>query len=249
MPNDGDKGVETSPVVARKTGDVKTITLPGGETMEMIYVAPGSFMMGSPESEEGREDDETQHRVTLTKGFWLGKYEVTQKQWKSVMGNNPSHFKGDDLPVDNVSWNGCQKFIRKVNEQLSCRARLPTEAEWEYACRAGATGPYAGDGLDGMGWYKDNGRGRTHPVGHKRPNLWGFYDMHGNVWEWCNDWSSDYPSGSVIDPAGPASGVNRVLRGGSWYSYARACCSAQRFRRTPSKREWKIGFRLCCSEE
>ena len=250
MPNDGDKGVETSPVVARKTGDVRTITLPGGETMEMIYVAPGSFVMGSPESEEGREDDETQHRVTLTKGFWLGKYEVTQKQWKSVMGNNPSHFKGDDLPVDNVSWNGCQKFIRKVNEQLNCGARLPTEAEWEYACRAGTTGPYAGDGLDGMGWYKGNGRDRTHPVGQKRPNLWGFYDMHGNVWEWCNDWYSEYPSGSVTDPTGSASGGNRVVRGGSWFSSERRSCrSANRDRFNPGFRYGNFGFRLCCSEE
>ena len=249
MPNDGDKGVEPSPVVARKTGDVKTITLPGGETMEMIYVAPGSFMMGSPESEEGRRSDEKQHRVTLTKGFWLGKYEVTQKQWKSVMGNNPSQFKGDDLPVERVYWGDCQKFIRKVNAQLNCGARLPTEAEWEYACRAGTTGPYAGDGLDGMGWYKSNGRGRTHPVGQKQPNPWGFYDMHGNVWELCDDWYGYYPYGSVMDPTGSASGDEHVLRGGSWFHKARVCRSARRGGRNPGKRTWDDGFRLCCSEE
>ena len=249
MPNDGDKGVEPSPVVARKTGDVRTITLPGGAKMEMIYVAPGSFMMGSPESEEGHDDDEKQHHVTLTKGFWLGKYEVTQAQWKSVMGNNPSHFKGDDLPVENVSWYDCQEFIRKVNAQLNCGARLPTEAEWEYACRAGTSGPYAGGGLDSMGFYRDNSGWKTHPVGRKIPNPWGFYDMHGNVWEWCNDWSSDYPSGSVIDPAGPASGVKRVLRSGSWNYFAGSCRSADRDLWKPGTRNSNRGFRLCCSEE
>ena len=121
----------------------KTLTLPGGATMELIYVAPGAFTMGSPSSEAGRFDDETQHQVTLTKGFWLGKYEVTQRQWRSVMGNNPSRFKGDDRPVEIVSWDDCQKFIQKVNARLKCGARLPTEAEWEYACRAGTTTAYS----------------------------------------------------------------------------------------------------------
>ena len=249
MPNDGDKRVETSSVVARKTGDVKTITLPGGATMEMIYVAPGSFMMGSPESEVGRYDEEKQHYVTLTKGFWLGKYEVAQRQWKSVMGNNPSHFKGDDLPVERVTWNDCLEFARKVNASLNCGARLPTEAEWEYACRAGATGPYAGDGLDSMGWYKGNGRGRTHPIGQKRPNLWGFYDMQGNVWEWCNDWYGDYLSGSETDPQGATSDAHRVSRGGSIYSPSRRCRPATRDNESPGFRHWGRGFRLCCSEE
>lgn len=128
----------------------KTLTLPGGATMELIYVAPGTFTMGSPSSEAGRFDDETQHQVTLTKGFWFGKYEVTQRQWRSVMGNNPSRFKGDDRPVETISWDDCQKFIQKVNARLKCGARLPTEAEWEYACRAGTTTAYSwGNALNG----------------------------------------------------------------------------------------------------
>ena len=224
-------------------GATKTLRLPGGATMEMIYVAPGSFMMGSPESEDGRYDDEKQHRVTLTKGFWLGKYEVTQAQWKSVMGDNPSDNKGDDLPVENVSWEDCQKFIRKVNASLNCGARLPTEAEWEYACRAGTSGPYAGGSLDSMGWYGDNSV-KKHPVGQKSPNAWGFYDMHGNVWEWCNDWYGEYPSGSVTDPHGASSVAYRVYRGGDWDDGARNCRSAIRFRSSPGDRYGNLGFRV-----
>ena len=230
-----------------KNGATKTITLPGGVTMEMIYVAPGEFTMGSPESEEGHEDDEKQHCVTLTKGFWLGKYEVTQKQWESVMRNNPSNWKGDDLPVENVSWEDCQEFIRKVNASLNCGARLPTEAEWEYACRAGTSGPYAGAGLDSMVWYNSNSGYETHPVGRKSPNAWGFYDMHGNVYEWCNDWYGEYPSGSVTDPIGRASGDCRVLRGGGWDGSARGCRSATRGWYGPGYRYDYFGFRLCCS--
>ncbi len=231
--------------------------------MEMIYVAPGSFMMGSPESETGRFDRETQHRVTLTKGFWLGKYEVTQGQWKSVMGSNPSGFKGDNLPVENVSWNDCQEFIRKVNaeaeRQFGGEARLPTEAEWEYACRAGSTTAYSwGNALNGDkancdGNYPcgttEKGRylARTCPVGSYAPNAWGFYDMHGNVWEWCNDWYGAYPGGSVTDPSGPASGDSRVLRGGCWNDSARYCRSANRSRINPGYRDGGSGFRLACS--
>ena len=218
--------------------------------MEMIYVAPGSFTMGSPSFEEGRDDNEKQHHVTLTKGFWLGKYEVTQRQWKSVMGYNPSRFKRNgNRPVEQVSWNECQEFIRKVNKNLNCRARFPNEAEWEYACRAGSTGFYAGSGLGSMGWYDKNSEGTTHTVGRKQPNPWGFYDMHGNVWEWCNDWYGEYSSGSVTDPAGLASGGGRVLRGGSWFSSARDCRSADRNWRNPGYRSNGYGFRLCCSAE
>ncbi len=220
--------------------------------MEMIYVAPGSFTMGSPESEAGRSIWETQHRVTLTKGFWLGKYEVTQARWKSVMGSNLSHFTGDNLPVECVSWNDCQEFIRKVNaeaeRQFGGEARLPTEAEWEYACRAWSIGAYAGTGnLDSMGWYWDNSGDGTHPVGQKRPNAWGFYDMHGNVREWCNDRYGEYPGGSVTDPAGAASGDDRVLRGGSWNNLARICRSAYRNGGDPGDRGGSNGFRLACS--
>lgn len=202
--------------------------------------------------------------MTLTKGFWLGKYPVTQNQWQSVMGRNPSYFKQSMLskifpgaktreieyelrPVELVSWNDCQEFIRKVNASLSCGACLPTEAEWEYACRAGTSGLYAGAGLDSMGWYSDNSGMKTHSVGRKSPNAWGFYDMHGNVWEWCDDWYGGYPSGSVTDPVGPASGIHRVLRGGCWSNLARFCRSANRFWDRPGYRRRFNGFRLCCS--
>ena len=245
--------------VGMKTGETKTLTLPGGVTMEMIYVAPGSFMMGSPASEEGRFDDETQHRVTLTKGYWLGKYEVTQRQWQSVMGSNPSNFKGDNLPVEKVSWDDCQMFIARVNNQLNCGARLPTEAEWEYACRAGMTMAYFwgsslnGDRANCNGNYpcgttvKGPYRERTMPVGSYAANAWGFCDMHGNVGEWCNDWYEAYPAGSVTDPMGPASGDSRVLRGGGWNDDACLCRSADRFRFRPGGRVRFLGFRLCCS--
>ena len=249
----GDFGVGT------KTGETKTITLPGGATMEMIYVAPGSFMMGSPSSEDGRNDDEKQHRVTLTKGFWLGKYEVTQKQWQSVMGDNPSRFKSDNRPVENVSWDDCQMFIARVNNQLNCGARLPTEAEWEYACRAGTTTAYfwgnslSGDKANCDGNYpcgttvKGPYRGTTVQVGSYPANAWGFCDMHGNVCEWCNDWYGQYPTGSVTDPLGSASGVYRVLRGGCCYYVACRCRSANRYGCRPGIRDRDGAFRLCCS--
>jgi len=237
--------------IGPKAGDTKTFTLPGGVEMEMIYVFPSSFTMGSPSSEDGHDDDETQHRVTLTKGYWLGKYEVTQRQWESVMGANPSSFKGRDRPVEQVSWNDCQRFIAKVDaearRQFGGGARLPTEAEWEYACRAGTIGPYGGNGnLDDMGWYDGNSGNGTHPVGQKQANAWGFYDMHGNVWEWCSDWYGSY-GGSATDPIGVAAGEFRVLRGGSWLSLARSCRSAHRDRIGPGRRDDNFGFRLCCS--
>ena len=237
-----------------KQGEVKVLTLPGGVEMEMIYVAPGSFTMGSPSSEDGRDDDEAQHRVTLTKGYWLGKYEVTQRQWESVMGNNPSGFKGENCPVDNVSGEDCQVFIAKVDaaarRQLGGGARLPTEAEWEYACRAGTNGLYGEDGnLDEIGWYSGNSGSSTHPVGQKKPNAWGFHDMHGNVWEWCGDIYGHYPNGEVTDPSGPASGGNRVLRGGCWSGSARHCRSAYRGRGSPGFRSDILGFRLAASQD
>ena len=244
-----------------KTGDTKTITLPGGATMEMIYCAPGSFMMGSPASEEGRYNDETQHHVTLTKGFWLGKYEVTQEQWQSVMGDNPSHFKGSRNPVDQVSWEDCNKFIEKVNARLNCGARLPTEAEWEYACRAGTTTAYFwGNALNGdkancNGGYpcgtttKGRDKKQTTPVGSYDANAWGFCDMHGNVKEWCNDWydEHDYSNSPVTNPSGPTSGGKRVIRGGGWGNRAKICRSANRDGYSPDDRYYLYGFRLCCA--
>ena len=252
--------------MSRPAGDVRMLALPGGAKMEMIWCPPGDFMMGSPEGEEGRKDNETRHRVTLTKGFWLGKYPVTQLQWKSVMGNNPSSFKkfsfftSDDRPVENVSWADCQEFIKKVNWLSEYRVRLPTEAEWEYACRAGtATAYFWGNDLNGD---KANCDG-NHPcgtmvegsylrettaVGKYGANLWGLHDMHGNVWEWCNDRYGDYPVGGETDPTGPTFGDVRVLRGGSWYDFASCSRSAQRLGSLPDYRHDIYGFRLCCSK-
>ena len=191
--------------------------------MEFIPIPPGSFMMGSPSNESGRYDNEKQHRVTLTKGFHMQTTEVTQRQWKAVMGNNPSNFKncGDNCPVEEVSWNDVQDFIRKLNQREGgSKYRLPTEAEWEYAARAGTTTRFSfGDDEGRLGeyaWYSGNSGRKTHSVGQKTPNAWDLYDMHGNVWEWCQDWYGDYPSGSVTDSIGPSSGSRRVIRGGSW---------------------------------
>jgi len=207
---------------------VGKVTLPGGAAMEMVWCLPGMFMMGY---------DGSQHQVTLTKGFWMAKTEVTQAQWKSVMRENPSEFKGNNRPVENVSWDDCQAFCQKTG------LRLPTEAEWEYACRAGSTGKYAGTGnLEDMGWYEDNSGGKTHPVGTKQPNAWGLYDMHGNVWEWCADCYGDYPSGAVTDPRGASSGYP-VFRGGSWGSDAGHCRSARRDYSYSSYLYRTLGFR------
>ena len=216
--------------------------------MEMIWCAPGHFLMGSPLAERGRFDDEPQHQVTLTQGFWLGKYEVTQKQWESVMGENPSKFKDPDRPVDSVSWEDCNAFLRQVNTGLGGVARFPTEAEWEYACRAGSSSPVAGNGLlSDMAWYDANSGNETHPVGKNHPNAWGFFDMHGNVLEWCYDWFGKFEA-KATDPKGPAIGSFRVLRGGCWFFYARDCRSAYRLKRDPALRNAIYGFRLACSE-
>jgi formylglycine-generating enzyme required for sulfatase activity len=231
----------------------KEVQLPSGEVIRMVYIPPGTFEMGSPETEEGRYDDETQHRVTLTNGFYLGIHEVTQGQWQAVMGENPSHLKGTArLPVEEVSWNDVQGFLGKAGGGL----RLPTEAEWEYACRAGTRTPfwtgetvgteqanYDGDFVYGNG-RKGEYRGKTTVVESFGPNPWGLYDTHGNVWEWCADWCGDYPSGPVTDPTGPRRGECRVLRGGSWGLIPGSCRSADRCMASPGNRSSLIGFRV-----
>ncbi|MEW6746572.1 MAG: SUMF1/EgtB/PvdO family nonheme iron enzyme [Planctomycetota bacterium] len=205
--------------------------------LEFVYIEPGTFMMGSPGSESGRYHDEEQHQVMISKPFLIAKYEVTQEVWEKVMGSNRASFKkGGKYPVENVSWNDVMEFCKRVGLEL------PTEAQWEYACRAGTTGLYAGD-LDAMGWYGQNSGSSTHPVGQKSANAWGLYDMHGNVWEWCADWYGYYPSGSVTDPTGPSGGSRRVLRGGSWRNGARDCRSANRYGNGPGDRNGDLGFR------
>lgn len=217
--------------------------------MKMVYIKPGEFMMGS---EKHIDAEKPVHKVKLTKGFYIGVYEVTQEQYEKVMGNNPSHFKGKDLPVDMVSCNDAEEFCKKLSEKEGKTYRLPTEAEWEYACRAGSkTEYYWGDRFDGKyAWYRDNSGGKTHTVGTREPNKWGLYDMSGNVWEWCQDWyKSGYPAGEQVDPEGPASSDSRVLRGGSWGSLAGDCRSAFRYWGRPGNADSSFGFRVVRASE
>ncbi|MBI4474008.1 MAG: SUMF1/EgtB/PvdO family nonheme iron enzyme [Acidobacteria bacterium] len=191
--------------------------------MEFVKIQPGEFLMGcSANDTECEENEKPAHRVRIMKAFEIGKFEVTQAQWQAVMGTNPSRFKGPNLPVDNVSWNNTQEFLRKLNERKDgYRYRLPTEAEWEYAARAGTTSAFAGP-LDAVAWYEKNSGSTTHPVGHKQPNAWGLYNVHGNVWEWVQDFYGNryYASSPAADPPGAPSGEFRVMRGGSWSDVA-----------------------------
>ena len=228
--------------------------------MEFVWIPPGEFRMGSA-SRYADSDENPVTRVRISRGYWLGKYEVTQGQWESVMGSNPSRFNncGEDCPVERVSWDDVQGFLGKLNGRSGGRRyRLPTEAEWEYGARGGTTtDTYAGDVtepwgedpvVDRIGWYGENSGGRTRPVGGKAPNAWGLHDMLGNVWEWVGDRYGDYPGGTVTDPVGPASGSKRVFRGGCWLGSARFCRSALRIRNSPGYRFGSLGFRLLRTE-
>jgi formylglycine-generating enzyme required for sulfatase activity len=194
------------------------IDLGKGVKLEMVLIPAGKFMMGSPVSEKGRNENETQHEVILTKPFYMGKYEVTQEQWEAVMGNNPSLVKGEKLPVTNVPATHLQNFIAKLNAKSNSGYRLPTEAEWEYTFRAGTITAYSfGDAITPKDAnYTGSKIGIPATVGNYQANAFGIYDMHGNVWEWCEDWFGDYPTGVVVDPTGPVTGEKRVLRGGSF---------------------------------
>jgi sulfatase modifying factor 1 len=199
-----------------------------GVRQDFRWIEPGTFLMGSPADESERYGDETPHQVTLTKGFWLADIPVTQALWEAVMGDNPSRFKGANRPVENIRWNEAQAFIRRMNDmKAELRLRLPTEAQWEYACRAGTTLRYAfGDELTPeQANFKAS---QTVEVASYLPNDWGLYDMHGNVWEWCQDGYGDYSSELVVDPQGADSGARRVLRGGSWLVGGGLCRSAFR---------------------
>jgi formylglycine-generating enzyme len=237
---------------------------------DFVLVKAGSFTMGSPSGESGRDSDEIQHTVRISKDFYISKYEVTQAEYKSIMGTNPSDTDrgiGDNNPVNKVSWYDAVEYCNKRSRQEGLTPaytingntvtwnknangyRLPTEAEWEYAARgghqAGSYNIYAGsDTMSSVAWYSDNSGGKTHPVGQKQSNELGIYDMSGNVWEWCWDWAGHDPSGSVTDPAGPSSGSNRVVRGGSWYYLATDCRSARRSYYSPSYGLNTLGFRV-----
>jgi len=235
--------------IPAQAADQKTFTNSIG--MEFVLIPAGEFDMGSPSTEEGRYGDEGPvHRVKLANTFYMGRYEVTQKQWREVMGNNPSSFKGDNLPVEEVSWNDVQQFIKKLNEKEGTnKYRLPSEAEWEYAARAGTTTRYSfGDDESKLGdyaWYRANSGSKTHEVGQKKPNPWGLYDMHGNVWEWVQDkWHSNYNGAPTDGSAWEGDGSVRVFRGGSWYGSARGCRSAIRRGFDPADRYSDLGFRL-----
>ena len=232
----------------------KTITNSIG--MKFVRIKPGQFMMGSPVNEEGKFDNEPYHSVRLTREFYMQTTEVTQEQWKAVMGNNPSFNSFDtQCPVENVSWEDTREFIRRLNQmEKTKKYRLPTEAEWEYAARAGTTTAFYNGGihelkcgydinLDKMGWYCGNSYYATHPVALKQPNAWGLYDMHGNLWEWCQDWYTNNLNDG-IDPVGSSEGQKRVIRGGAFIGIARHCRSASRNCYDPGVRDGVIGFRL-----
>lgn len=234
----------------------RTFTV-NGVSFKMIAVEGGTFMMGSNDS-EAYSDEKPVHDVTLS-NYYIGETQVTQELWKAVMGNNPSHFKGDKLPVESVSWNDCQEFIGKLNRLTGKTFRLPTEAEWEYAARGGQNSlgyKYSGsNNIDEVAWYYDNSHTRTgwfggkqdrktHPVATKKANELGVYDMSGNVWEWCQDWYGSYGSSAQTNPQGPSSGSSRVRRGGCWFNWAGDCRSAIRFYDAPTYRYNYFGLRL-----
>ena len=237
------------------TGSVDTRGCPAG----YVRIAPGTFTMGSPDAEEGRQDAETQHNVTITRAFCMKATEVTQGEWQAEMGDNPSSFQecGLDCPVEQVSWDDAVLYANALSRReglaecytgstfagLDCAGyRLPTEAEWEYAARAGTTGPSYGP-LESVAWFSVNSGESTQAVGGKTPNSFGLYDMLGNVWEWTNDWYGPYP-GTVTDPTGPTTGSGRVSRGGSWYVTARSPRAALRFGSAPSNSPYTLGLRL-----
>ena len=246
-----------------RSGDRMVVELLGVE-YAFRYCAPNKFFQGSPPNEPLRNDNEEQHVVALTYGYWMQETQVTQKQWTSVMGDNPSHFQGDERPVEQINWFDCQNYIERLNRdatdaQSYFRFSLPTEAEWENACRAETTTPYSFgsqscgkemncNGLRPYGYGGDEPvmgvfLGETTPVGAYPPNRWGFYDMHGNVWEWTRDWYGEY-FGFETNPTGPVSGSQKIYRGGGWGSAAECCRSAFRHANYPNFRYFRVGMRL-----
>ena len=226
-----------------------------GIEFRFVWLPPGTYWRGSEPAEAGRDADEgPRHEVTLTRGFFLGTHEVTQGQWTAVLGRNPAVFRrGPDAPrrpVESVSWDDCQRFLAALNRRGAGRFRLPTEAEWEYAARAGTTTRFPwGDDPEGHAthahaWANSRSLAITHPVGTRPPNAWGLHDLHGSVWEWCADWYGPYAAGPQRDPAGPPAGRERVFRGGSWYDFPPSLRSANRHRHPPDGRYPAVGLRL-----
>ena len=242
------KGGTVKRVATKASYSNGTLTV-NGIKYSMVWVEGGTFRMGatSEQGSDAESDEKPVHSVTLS-GYYIGKTEVTQALWKAVMGSNPSSFKGDNLPVEQVSWNDCQEFIRKLNSLTGQNFRLPTEAEWEFACRGGNNSrgyKYSGSNyIDNVAWYDGNSGDKTHPVGTKAPNELGIYDMSGNVWEWSADWYGDYSSGAQTNPKGPYGGSYRVYRGGSWNCYVRYCRSSDRGDGFPTLRYFDLGLRL-----
>ena len=242
--------VDISPTIgkANYTPNVKTFYA-NGVSFEMVEVRGGTFRMGatSEQGSDAYDGEKPVHSVTLS-GYYIGKTEVTQALWKAVMGSNPSEFKGDDLPVERVSWYDCQEFIRELNALTGQNFRLPTEAEWEFACRGGNNSrgyKYSGSNyIDNVAWYDGNSEDKTHPVATKLPNELGLYDMSGNVWEWCSDWNGKYSSGAQTNPKGPYDGSYRVIRGGSWIFSVGYCRSSRRYNDIPMYRNYCFGLRL-----
>jgi formylglycine-generating enzyme required for sulfatase activity len=225
--------------------------------MKLVRLPAGSFLMGSPEGRGRLLADEKQHRVTLTRPFYVSATEVTQQQFRAVTGRSPSYFhqQGEERPVECVSWFDAVDFCEKLSAKAGRKYRLPTEAEWEYAGRAGSNAPYSFGSdeqrLDEFAWHGQNSGHETHPVAQKKPNAWGLYDLHGNVWEWCQDWYLEgyYEGSPEPDPPGPESGVGRVVRGGSWINDPlRTCRCSERNVYNPRTRIYFVGFRVVCEE-
>ena len=245
-------GFSSTPSVSFGSNEI-SIPVKNGISIDMVKVEAGTFMMGATSEMQNPYDNEKPvHQVTLTNDYYMGKYEVTQDLWKAVMGRNPSKFKGDDLPVEEVSWDDCQEFISKLNSITGRKFRLPTEAEWEYAARGGKKSrgyQYSGsNSISDVAWYTDNCGSKTHPVGTKQANELGIYDMSGNVYEWCQDWKGLYSSSSQTNPIGAVNGPFRVFRGGSWLGYARFCRSSCRCSGTTNCSIDNLGLRLVLSE-
>jgi len=240
-------GVGAGFMPAPAAGQQMTLDLGGGVEMKLAFIPAGEFQMGS---DSGSNDEKPVHKVRISKPFYMGLTEVTQRQYEAVMGSNPSYFKGADNPVEQVSWNDAVEFCKKLSAKTGKAVRLPTEAEWEYASRAGSKTAYCfGDSDSGLGeyaWYGNNSDSKTHPVGQKKPNAWGLFDMHGNVWEWCSDWYDEgyYGKSASDDPTGASSGSSRVLRGGSWLNSANFTRSATRPWLYPSVTLNSYGFRV-----